>query len=206
MKVHAKKGALGYSPVEPSEAYTHWIISRDEFDKLIKEKESYTTLYQHYKNKAESLQTERDKYYEIARTNKLMLEEYELKQNEIAQQEHLSNENAKTIEDVLRIVKERANKDRRIKNKKEDSGYILLKTENFFDKNKKQKYRTKIQTPFFAEFEQDKFEALLAEDLLSYLLTIGIKDCNKDIIKTRDFSSGYWTITITHQSEVILND
>ena len=142
--------------------------------------------------------------------------------------------NDATIEKVLRIMKERANKDRGIKGKKDNPGYELISSERYFYSTSKTQgfdmYKTLIQTPFPSELNRSQVIELWKydDDRCDWFESIGIgvqfdignnasyyffnitkqlEERSDIYISTafkRNFKTGYWEATIIHNEEIEL--
>ena len=137
--------------------------------------------------------------------------------NELKSQE-LLNRNLK------RIAVERANAQRGIPNKKTNSGYIVLRSENFkrYVQNiyKKKEYlsvwKTVVQTPYDASIPYKAVSSEINKDMSDIKRLLGLKSIDKeddifehlkenvafDAITKANYEKGFWELEIHHSRSV----
>ena len=231
MAIHANKGIMGgYSESKPGENFSYWILDRDEYDALLKYKSNEPKLRQEIKRLGDELyDTDEERKKAVKAANKNYDAFQELKEYFDKHKEDMvkSRDNEKHIEDVLRICRERANKERKIKDKKHDSGYVLISSEEYYDRYGKNNgvwvWKTVIQTPFFAEIDMKTFLNLwnVDEEKKQFFnrthigtgREMGLNDIRaakegKECFFYRtdfkkNFKSGFWEVTLYNTSEVV---
>lgn len=133
-----------------------------------------------------------------------------------------------TKQNIIELCRERANKERKIKNKKEDPGYIVLSSRliNYRCLNKEtaEMWKTTVQTPFFVEISREDFFEYFIEDEYGkeFFKNIGIGSYKEIPIKSKreivdnageyyieiglhkNFKSGFWEVDLIHYCEVTL--
>lgn len=232
MRVHAIQGALGgYKQVEDGVEFTHWIIDRNTFTELWKAKKYVDEEVPKLEKKVSDKDKEiADLKKQLKEARKVANDNYEYVQNNQEELESVlaeSKRNQKTIDKVIEVCRERANKDRRIKDKKGNSGYVVLRSDKTWYKTSKSQgvwlWKTVIQLPFFTELDYDQMIELWREDNYRYQyfrdICIGDyketnwgyydlngiqEDCWLDSDFRKNYKSGYWEVTLLHHSEVIL--
>lgn len=182
MSEFVRKNALGiYKEVQGGQSdpeCTHVILKKDEYENLLYKIRMAEQETRNAKSDAEKKikKINTDSEYKISHaeeTAKNQVEEIEqelrLAEKEIEYQKELN----KTL---LRISKERANADRKLKPKKEHSGYVVTasseKEYSFKDGRKLRKillWETVLQSPFVIDFTEEQarkqiFENLFAKD------------------------------------------
>lgn len=110
----------------------------------------------------------------------------------------------KKNDNLLRIMRERANADRKIRPKKTHPGFILLVSEQTFIPNKKglKGWRTVIQSPYPAEMQLEDVQRKLDTGTREELERLHIEQSMLTNRKA-NFVSGYWEVTIYHQNPLI---
>ncbi len=217
-----------FHKVSDDSDYKFWIIDKETYDNYRKYEKDNSYLVQ----KVSDLETmvknlkassEKDKAFIL--DHKAQIEQ-KLADAEAYRAE--SEENKKTIDKVIEVCRERANKSRGFKNKKNNPGYEVLRSEKIFYKTSKTQgvmlWQTTIQLPFFTEFDISEVANFWNEDNYRYTFfrdihignyeetDLGYYDLNKvidnecylkvDFIK--NFKTGYWEARLLHTSEVIL--
>lgn len=133
----------------------------------------------------------------------------------------------KTVENMLRIQKERANTQRKLKPKKEHPGYIVLSQESTVRqiysgvKNKYDIFQTVIQSPFDAGLKMDFVRKFFERDIYSFLaddmkiysycpqveiykMDDYIRSSNQIVFTVnfkQNYRSGYYDIVLCHNNE-----
>ena len=231
MRVHAIRALGGYKQAEKGAEFTHWILDKDEFSKFWNAKtyvdEEVPRLKKDISDKdaiIADLEKRLEESCKVANDN----HDYVQKNKEELESVLAENKkNQKTIDKVLEVCRERANKDRGIKDKKGNSGYVVLVSDKIFFKTSKSEevllWKTVIQLPFFTELDFERMSELYRNDnyRYQYYRDIGIGDFVKtnlgydELSKLsghcwvrsefrKNFKSGFWEVTLLHNSEVIL--
>lgn len=174
-----KDGAFGYKAVPGGQSdpeCTHVIMTLKEYDKLLQEKaraeqEARSTTYSAERELEEAKRAARytaQKAAEEARQTVAGIES--ALAAEKADNAHQRALNA----NLLRIAKERANADRKLKPKKEHTGYLVVfsgeKEHQFKDGNRRVKrvllWETVIQSPYVVDFPEAQIRKQILEELL----------------------------------------
>ena len=239
MRIHAKKISIPlkgdmYEQAPDGEEFTHWILDKKTFNDLWTEHNSIPDLKKKITDLRKELTEvtkERDEANQIANDNyeyvQQHLQDMENERKDIEKIKESSLENKRDIESVLSIIRERANKERHIKNKKTDPGYIVKSStysEYRCGKSSTLMWKTTIQTPFFTEIPKEKFWKYYNNDEFRklYFEGLGIGTFNGDVnlasksdieanrgayyidwTLNKNFISGYWEITLIHYDEVV---
>lgn len=231
MRVHAIRALGGYKQVENGVEFTHWILDKNTYSEFWNAKkyvnEEVPRLKKDISDKdaiIADLEKQLEESCKVANAN------YDYVQKNKEQLESVlaeAKKNQKTIDKVLEVCRERANKDRGIKDKKGNSGYVVLVSERTFYKTSKSQgvwlWKTVIQLPFFTELDFKQMLELWRDDncRYQYFRDIGIGDYVEtdlgyyDLSKLsgncwvkdnfrKNFTSGFWEVTLLHNKEVIL--
>lgn len=174
-----KDGAFGYKAVPGGHSdpeCTHVILTLKEYDKLLQEK-------------ARAEQETRDTKYDAGRAidkakrdASYMAQKAaeEARQTVADMEEALAAEKAESAHqralnaNLLRISRERANADRKLKPKKEHTGYVVVVSEEtdhqYKDGNRHVKrvllWKTVIQSPYVVDFPEEQVREQILEELL----------------------------------------
>ena len=174
-----KDGACGYKAVPGGHSdpeCTHVILTLKEYDKLLQEK-------------ARAEQETRDTKYDAGRAidkakrdASYMAQKAaeEARQTVADMEEALAAEKAENAHqralnaNLLRISRERANADRKLKPKKEHTGYVVVVSEEtdhqYKDGNRHVKrvllWKTVIQSPYVVDFPEEQVREQILEELL----------------------------------------
>lgn len=174
-----KDGAFGYKAVPGGHSdpeCTHVILTLKEYDKLLQEK-------------ARAEQETRDTKYDAGRAidkakrdASYMAQKAaeEARQTVADMEEALAAEKAENAHqralnaNLLRISRERANADRKLKPKKEHTGYVVVVSEEtdhqYKDGNRHVKrvllWKTVIQSPYVVDFPEEQVREQILEELL----------------------------------------
>ena len=153
---YIKKGTLGYSATKSDTNATHVALDISEYTALLNEIRNYTV-----KIKELEVQVKHVQRHGINEQNKLLnanVQLHEQLDNLSSEYEEMKNELVnKTNHNnfLLKIMKERANADRRLQPKKQHSGYVFLSTtteEYKFKEDGKQckvkLFKSTFQTPY----------------------------------------------------------
>lgn len=174
-----KDGAFGYKAVPGGQSdpeCTHVILTLKEYDKLLQEKaraeqEARSTKYSAEREIEEAKRAARytaQKAAEEARQTVADVEEALAAEKAESAHQRALNAN------LLRIAKERANADRKLKPKKEHTGYLVVfsgeKEHQFKDGNRRVKrvllWETVIQSPYVVDFPEVQIRKQILEELL----------------------------------------
>lgn len=202
---YAKKGALGgYKIISEEDDYTHVVLTVGELQQLHQQirdakagaaaaRDDADRRVRKVKNEAEASIREAN----AACSTALEQQKAALEQAE-AERDYQEGLNI----NLLRISRERANADRKLKNKKEHTGYVVIssieKDQIIVLSNQKRltvpSWETVLQTPYSVEFTIDQVQHQTKEDLvtMALFLKLGI-DAYADsyeIILKEDKKSG----------------
>ena len=174
-----KDGAFGYKAVPGGQSdpeCTHVIMTLKEYDKLLQEKaraeqEARSTKYSAEREIEEAKRAARytaQKAAEEARQTVAGIESALAAERAESAHQRALNAN------LLRIAKERANADRKLKPKKEHTGYLVVfsgeKEHQFKDGNRRVKrvllWETVIQSPYVVDFPEVQIRKQILEELL----------------------------------------
>lgn len=179
MSEFVKKTALGYRPVPGSHSdpdCTHVILTKNEYDQLLQDKAKA-------EQEKRNMERESEKTIRLAKDNALR-QVQSVQQEAQKQVEALECELESKIAEIafqvslnanlLRISKEQANADRKLKPKKEHSGYVVvLSTEKEYrykDRNGYWKtviiWETVLQSPYSVDFAEEQARKLILEEFL----------------------------------------
>ena len=243
MRIRARKISIPlkgdmYEQAPDGEEFGYWILDKKAFNDLWNEHNNIPVLNQKLKYLKKLYN---DTKQELDETRQIANDNYEYVQQHKADMENEkkaigdirkeSEANQRTLEEVLRIVKERANKDRHLNNKKNNVGYVILSSEdysyNLYKKNWAM-HKTTFQTPFPAELNKDDVMKLWREDTEreDYFERIDIGPVyqppeynqSTDFESTwkadlpfrvttmykRNFVKGYWEASVVHIKEISL--
>lgn len=231
-------GGEHYEIVYGNQTYTHVALENEEYEDLLEYKNACLNIAKELdelKDDYDSLKKEHDKLVE---SYKKVLDAYNEKakvlQNSKKSIEEIKQIRAETEairqtkQNIIELIRERANKERKLKNKKDDSGYVVKSSQIIQYRCGKNStvpmWKTTIQTPFFTEFSGKQFHEYFNNDEYreEYFRQIGIGDfCEVSLSNQKDitdnkgkhyidyyvnknFSSGFWEITLIHYKEVVL--
>lgn len=174
-----KEGAFGYKDVpggQFDQECTHVILKLKEYDKLLQEKARAEQETRNTKYDAERAidKAKRDASYTAQKAAE------EARQTVADMEEALAAEKAESAHqralnaNLLRIAKERANADRKLKPKKEHTGYLVVfsgeKEHQFKNGNRRVKrvllWETVIQSPYVVDFPEAQIRKQILEELL----------------------------------------
>ena len=174
-----KDGAFGYKAVPGGQSdpeCTHVILTLKEYDKLLQEKARAEQEARSTKYDAERAidKAKRDASYTAQKAAE------EARQTVAGIESALATERAESAHqralnaNLLRIAKERANADRKLKPKKEHTGYLVVfsgeKEHQFKDGNRRVKrvllWETVIQSPYVVDFPEVQIRKQILEELL----------------------------------------
>ena len=182
---YAKKGPLGgYRTVAPDEGYTHCLLTVEEYKKLqqrIKQaKEEAAAARADADQRVRKAKN--DAEASIEKAEAICDTEVERIKKALRQAESDRDYQKGLNVNLLRISRERANADRKLKNKKEHSGYVVIssieKDQVISLKNHKRLtvpiWETVLQTPYSIEFTLDQVQRQTREDLLTMALFLNL--------------------------------
>lgn len=173
-----KDGAFGYKAVPGGQSdpeCTHVILTLKEYDKLLQEKaraeqEARSIKYGAEREIEEAKRTARYTAQKAAEEARQTVAIELALAAEKADNAHQRSLNA----NLLRIAKERANADRKLKPKKEHTGYVVVFSEEidhqYKDGNRHVKrvllWKTVIQSPYVVDFPEAQVRKQILEELL----------------------------------------
>lgn len=204
---YAKKSITGYSPCKAHEEAEFVLLTVEEYWEIRKQ---YTEL----KNKIDL--SESLKNAEIFEVKGEYAREIELLDQKYREQiEEKSRMLSKALTDrdryvdlnqnLLRICAERANAERKLKNKKERSGYLLAGTReaNFRLKNGKyvDAWETTLRTPWPYNMTAAAVKTAFRHES-GILTTLGIVSDDIYDAKLQLGRDGYWEVRIRHQNGI----
>ena len=188
MSEFVKKNMVGYKPLPGGHSdseCTHVILTLQEYDQLLREKSMAEQEARAARDQAarEVAAADRRAAQEAQEKVEAIRGELEAERAESAHQRELNA-------NLLRISRERANADRKLKPKKEHTGYLVMisgeKELRYKDGNRNLKkallWETVIQSPYSIEFTEKQARRQIMEELLrkddesrSLLSQIGIE-------------------------------
>jgi hypothetical protein len=244
MRVHANEiktifGSVAYEKAAEKAEYTHWIMDKAEYAKLVKYKTDYEDAIEQLEEEQGEKTKLQEKYNSLVEKYNGLVEDF----NKIYTATEETAEKVKEIEkikaeteavrqtkqNIIELIRERANKERKIKDKKNDPGYVVKSSYHIEYRCGKSSttmmWKTTIQTPFFTELDKSQFWDYFKNDeyRIEYFRQIGIGDFYGDInlnsksdieahkgkyfidyCENKNFSTGFWEITLIHYEEVVL--
>lgn len=236
MSVGIKEAKMGlYRAVESGATYM--ALDAEEWDAYLDLQKKHKTLLKNHKTlknaHAESDELIQKMSSSIGKANEIIrvgeqqtarIQALEKKNQELSEEvERLRKQNAA----MMRIQRERANADRKLRPKKEHSGYVVLFQELIWRQiipTKKQQYnifRTIFQTPIHVLYEREDARQIFVEDLKGHLLKdlqinewcpeIAYSETDKyynssdQVVFEREFrqnfKSGYYEVILYHNKE-----
>ena len=180
MSKFVKEGAFGgYKEVDggySDQECTHVILTKKEYDKILDEKRSADLKRANAEYDAEKqIRSARDNAtYQINQARREAEQEVEAAKAELEEAKYEIEYQRGLNADLLRMSKERANVDRKLKPKKEHTGYVVVSSTE-----KEYRYRvmgqrepetetlweTVMQSPYSVDFTEEQAKKLIAEDL-----------------------------------------
>lgn len=231
-RINAFENTFGnFVPVQSNKEYTHCILEKEVLEGLLRENRDLNNTLSKSKEKNKSLITENKrlndeltKYTQFFKEHKEELVAKQKKWDQLIQEQ---NDNYKTIDKVIEVCRERANKDRKIKDKKHSIGYVVLSSEQYnyhiSRTNTVLLWKTVMELPFFVELQQEEMINLYCEDKKREeffdKINIGGYDndidlrvadptsedpCYIDIYFKKNYKTGFWEASIIHLKEVLL--
>ncbi len=179
MSEFVKKGALGgYKAVQGGQSdpeCTHVILTLDEYDRLLQEIRKKDNECRAIKNKAQSEiakakdTAEREAWQAQAEAKK----EIEGMAVELQEEREAKEYQIRLNENLLRISKERANADRKLKPKKEHTGYaVVLSSEKEYKYKVDRRnwgsvtlWETILQSPYSVDFTEEQAREQIQQEL-----------------------------------------
>lgn len=175
MSEFVKKTIMGYKPLDGGHSdpeCTHVILTLKEYDNLLREISQAKQKARDEKSKAADAQKESEqKLNSTVQQYQQAIEEWKVAFNkaqaEIASQKGLN-------ENLLRVARERANADRKLKPKKEHSGYVVVVSSEKIYRYKDGRrlgsaklWETVIQSPYSIEFPAKQVKKLIIQEFFS---------------------------------------
>lgn len=172
MSEFVKKTIMGYKTLDGGQSdpeCTHVILSLKEYNDLLREISQAKQEARNERSKAD------DDKKENERRLKLMAQEHEQtieKWRTTLETERAESAHQKGLnENLLRITRERANADRKLKPKKEHTGYmVVVSSEKIYRYKNRQRlesvklWETVIQSPYSIEFPAEQAKKLILEE------------------------------------------
>lgn len=238
MRKHAIQTLTGgYKTVEKDVEYTHWILDREMYEGMFNKCNRCDELEKKYQDilhqNTELKEAYQEKSQKLDNLTAYLNEKKDQIDNAVREREKLARVTAqakKDIEDVIRITKERANKERKIKYKKSNPGYRVLSSEWYVERygSKRQRqcyvWKTVIETPFYADYNYHQFNKLWKsdKDRIQLFDELNIGEYREADLDKSDFDEKiqeafyyrtiekripekYWIVTIYHTQEVCLS-
>ena len=178
MSEFAKKGAFGYRQVPGGQSdpeCSHVILTLEEYESLCRERDKAKQERQEAQIRADdevrrSMEWGRDRVKQAEDKAKAALDEVK-QQLAIAQED--AEHQRELNENLLRICRERANSDRKLKPKKKHSGFIVMSSaerEYRYKAGKELKtaklWETRLQSPYSVDFTEEQARQLIIDGLL----------------------------------------
>lgn len=172
MSEFVKKTIMGYKTLDGGQSdpeCTHVILSLKEYNDLLREISQAKQEVRNERSKAD------DDKKENERRLKLMAQEHEQtieKWRAALEAERAESAHQKGLnEHLLRVARERANADRKLKPKKEHTGYVVVvSSEKIYRYKNRQRlesvklWETVIQSPYSIEFPAEQAKKLILEE------------------------------------------
>lgn len=170
------RGMLGWSEADERHPGTHIILTNEEYEKITKERDEAirdkVATGQAYRVEIDGIKQDAEEERQEAK------QKAEAQYNELkgmlayaeAEKEYQTNLNT----NLIRICKERANADRKLKPKKEHTGYVVISSQEKEIRYKKDKnlftdvvWETVLQSPYSIEFTEEDVRKLIFDELLT---------------------------------------
>lgn len=230
MPEYVKKGLMNHYPKVPG-GYSDpdWecvILTRDEYNALknkVRNAENEARIAEaNSEVTVKKMKRESDSHIQAAKeTARKSIEATEL---ELAEAQAEADFQKKLNANLIRICKERANADRKLKPKKEHTGYKIRNSQqkNYVYRQGKASHKasvweTILQTPYVIDFDAQEAKNLIYSEIMDIVNKIGITAFKKDkyyqildkdvqleenimfdIRLSRNFTFKYWEITFCH--------
>lgn len=179
MSEFVKKNMVGYKPLPGGHSdseCTHVILTLQEYDQLLREKSMAEQEARAARDQAarEVAAADRRASQEAYRAAQEAQEKVEAIRGELEAERAESAHQRELNANLLRISRERANADRKLKPKKEHTGYLVMisgeKELRYKDGNRNLKkallWETVIQSPYSIEFTEKQARRQIMEELL----------------------------------------
>ena len=176
MSEFVKKTAFGYKKVDGGHSdpeCTHVILTIDEYDEILREKAKAEQETRNTKRDAEReiSRVKQDARYEVENAAEEARQTVESMKDDLAEERAESDYQRRLNANLLRISKERANADRKLKPKKGHTGYVVVSSaEKYYSyREDRQRWRkvmlweTVLQTPYSVDFTHEQVEIQSAE-------------------------------------------
>lgn len=174
------KGRFGWTEADEKHPATHKLLPEEEFRALLKSEQEALRKKNEAEARAEeqirAIKKDANQRFKEAKKN-LQIEKDEFEKEaikKIMEAEAEAKFQASLNENLLRICKERANADRKLKPKKEHTGYVVISSqEKEIRYQEKRKMRTAVvwetvfQSPYSIEFTEEQARKLIVSELLS---------------------------------------
>lgn len=172
MSEFVKKTMIGYKEVPGGQSdpeCTHVILSLKEYNDLLREISQAKQEARNERSKADDDKKENErKLKQMVQDHEQTIEKWraalKAEQAESAYQKELNK-------DLLRVARERANADRKLKPKKEHTGYVVVvSSEKIYRYKNRQRlesvklWETVIQSPYSIEFPAEQAKKLILEE------------------------------------------
>ena len=220
--IYMKKGLVGWKQTEDQAEATHQLITINEYRDIMHQ---IRMLNKELDAVPKEIEKEIRKvtidYSRQVREIENELEAYKAKASQEIKEAKEEIQKYKSLnENLLRISKERANADRKLKPKKEHSGYIVVSSQEKEIKYSKSKkatiWETCIQTPYSVDFDESNARMQILEKENWMFKSVGINYkyyCEYSKIATEDaekynavfslklranYKVGYWECIIMH--------
>jgi len=174
-----KDGAFGYKAVPGGHSdpeCTHVILTKKEYDQIYREKAKAEREVSSTKYEAERAinDARRGAQYTAQQAAAEAQKKVEAMEADLAAERAESAHQLALNANLLRISRERANADRKLKPKKEHTGYVVVVSEEtdhqYKDGNRHVKrvllWKTVIQSPYVVDFPEEQVREQILEELL----------------------------------------
>ena len=174
-----KDGAFGYKAVPGGHSdpeCTHVILTKKEYDQIYREKAVAESEASRAKYEAERAinDARRGAQYTAQQAAAEAQKKVEAMEADLAAERAESAHQRALNANLLRISRERANADRKLKPKKEHTGYVVVVSEEtdhqYKDGNRHVKrvllWKTVIQSPYVVDFPEEQVREQILEELL----------------------------------------
>lgn len=174
------KGRFGWTESDEKHPSTHILLPEEEFRALLRSEQESSRKKNEAEKRAEeqikAIRKDADQKLQEAKKN-LQIEKNEFEEEavkKIMAAEAEAKFQTSLNENLLRICKERANADRKLKPKKEHTGYVVISSqEKEIRYQEKRKmitavvWETVFQSPYSIEFTEEQARKLIVSELLS---------------------------------------
>lgn len=180
MAEFVRKGVVGYAAVRGGQSdpdCTHVIMTLKEYEKIQWDKAQALRDVGIERDRADRgiEEARRDVAYQVYQIKTEVTEEVAAIQDELERVQHEAEYQHQLNEDLLRISRERSNADRKLRPKKEHTGYVVLSS-NEKELRRKDRGRssyyyitlweTVLQSPYSVEFTEEQARRQICEDLM----------------------------------------